>query len=203
MSGASFGELFTAKADPALWLVTAAHAGARGGLIATFVGNASLVPDEPRVLLGVAKHHFTRGLIDGSGAFALHLVDRGRADWVRRFGLRSGRKADKFAGLTPIAGVTGSPVFADAPLWAEARVEALLDTGDRSVFLGRVVRFGCGRDAEALTMSRLAGVLDAADRREMSERLERDIATDAAAIRAWRAARGQGSRPGAGDSRSE
>jgi flavin reductase (DIM6/NTAB) family NADH-FMN oxidoreductase RutF len=187
MSDASFGELLTRAVDPALWLVTAAHAGARGGLIATFVTNASLVPDEPRVALGVAKHHFTWRLVDGSGAFALHLVDQTRVEWVRRFGLRSGHEADKFAGLAADVGETGSPVFTDAALWSEAVVEAALDTGDRTFFLARVVRFGRGRDGRPLTTSRLAGSLGEADRRELSERLERDVALDAAAIRAWRA----------------
>src|SRR5947199_8069586 len=178
MSPASFGNLLGAKLDPALWLVTADHAGARGGLIATFVSDASLVPEEPRVLAGIAKHHFTWRLVDGSGAFALHLVDRSRVDRVRRFGLRSGHEADKFAGLAPAAGVTGSPVFTDADLWAEARVEAALDTGDRTVFLGRVLRFGGSPGGRLLTVSRLAGVLDEADRSELAERLNRDIEID-------------------------
>ena len=50
-----------------------AGAGAdRGGLIATFVSQASIVPDLPRVLVGLGKRHHTRGLVEASGAFGLH-----------------------------------------------------------------------------------------------------------------------------------
>ncbi len=192
MSTASFGELLAGQLDPALWLVTAANGSARGGLVATFVYPASLVPEEPRMVVGIAKHHFTWRLIDGSGAFALQLVGAAHADRASRFGLRSGHETDKFADLTPSDGVTGSPVFADSILWAEAVVEATLDTGDRSLFLGRVVRFGRGADGRPLTASQWMATLDEADRRELATRLKQDIATDAAAIRAWRAARAQG-----------
>jgi flavin reductase (DIM6/NTAB) family NADH-FMN oxidoreductase RutF len=47
-------ELF-ACCDPEVWLVTAAHADRAGGLIATFVMKASLVPDLPRVVIGIAR----------------------------------------------------------------------------------------------------------------------------------------------------
>ena len=186
MSTTTFGELFTELVDPTLWLVTAANGGERGGLIATFVVSASLVPDEPRVAIGIAKHHFTWRLIDRSRAFALHLVDLARPEWVRRFGLRSGREADKFAGLAPEVGATGAPLLADALLWSECVVEAALDTGDRSLFLGRVTRFGQGPPGRPLTMSAMSKALEDADRRELADRLARDIAADAAAIREWR-----------------
>lgn len=185
MSEADFGQLYTQLIDPALWLVTSAHHGVRGGLIATYVANGSLVPHEPRVIVGIAKHHFTWRLIDGSRAFSLHLVDHARLEWVRRFGLQSGHKEDKFAGLIPETGVTGTPVFADAVLWSECAVEAALDTGDRTVFLGRVTRYGQGGAGRPLTMSAVLSALDDSDRRLLAENLQQDIATDAAAIRAW------------------
>src|SRR6516225_7315894 len=102
-----------ARTDRELWLLTATASGRRGGLIATFVSQASIVPDLPRVIVGIAKQHHTHGLIEASGAFALHLIGEEHLDWVWRFGLRSGRDADKLAGLTATAGTTGSPILAD------------------------------------------------------------------------------------------
>jgi hypothetical protein len=49
-----------ARTDRELWLLTAAARGRRGGLIATFVSQASIVPDLPRVLVGLAKQHYWR-----------------------------------------------------------------------------------------------------------------------------------------------
>ncbi|HEV3022592.1 MAG TPA: flavin reductase family protein, partial [Pirellulales bacterium] len=104
------GELF-ARTDRELWLVTAQAGSRRGGLIATFVSHASLVPELPRVLIAVALQHHTWELIESSGAFGLHLIGEEQLDWVWRFGLQSGRDTDKLAGLTIETAATGSPLL--------------------------------------------------------------------------------------------
>src|SRR5215469_11012420 len=114
--------------DRELWLVTAQAGGRRGGLIATFVNQASIVPELPRVVVGLAKQHQTWDLVEASGAFALHLVGEQHLDWVWRFGLESGRYADKFRGLSPRAEATGSPLLDEAVGWLDCRVEDRLDT---------------------------------------------------------------------------
>ena len=100
--------------DRELWLVTAEHAERRGGLIATFVSNASIVPELPRMLVGIAKQHHTWTRIEASGAFVLHLLDESHVNWVWRFGLQTGHTLDKFAGLETMASVTGCPRLAGA-----------------------------------------------------------------------------------------
>ena len=103
-----------AQLDPPLWLVTAAHGERRGGFIATTVAQASIVSDMPRQLITVNKRHHTHGLIESSGAFAMHLIDETQLDLVWRFGLQSGRDVDKFAGLPFHTGTTGSPLLPEA-----------------------------------------------------------------------------------------
>src|SRR5262249_46412561 len=56
-----------AALDRELWLLTAAAPPRRGGLVATMVSQASLSPETPRVLVGVAKQHHTWGLVEASG----------------------------------------------------------------------------------------------------------------------------------------
>src|SRR3954468_13889347 len=92
-----------------LWLVPAQAGGRRGGLIATFVNQASIVPDLPRMLVGLARQHHTWELVEASGAFALHLLGEAHLELVWRFGLHSGHDLDKFEGLEVGAAVTGSP----------------------------------------------------------------------------------------------
>ena len=75
-----------ARTDRQLWLLTAAAGGRRGGLIATFVGQASIVPDLPRVVVGIARQHHTHELVEASSAFALHLLGEEHLDRVWRFG---------------------------------------------------------------------------------------------------------------------
>src|SRR5262245_38739255 len=147
---AIFGEL-----DRELWIVTA-RAGLRtGGLVATFVSEASIVPELPRVLVGLARQHQTWELVEASGAFALHLISVEHLDWVWRFGLRSGRNMDKFRGLEIHSGATGSPLLAGALSWLDCRVETRMETGDRTVYLAEVLDARQMAPARPLTMKQL------------------------------------------------
>ncbi len=175
-----------ATLDHEVWLVTAAAAGARSGLIATFVNPASIVPELPRFLVGLARQHYTWQLVEASGAFGLHLLGEDNLDWVWRFGLSSGRDRDKFMDLPVHTDATGSPLLDGAIGWLDCRVEARLDTGDRTVYLaeplqGRVTRLG-----PPLTLRRLLEAAPPALLSELKRQLHHDSQIDAAAIRAWR-----------------
>jgi flavin reductase (DIM6/NTAB) family NADH-FMN oxidoreductase RutF len=172
--------------DRELWLVTAQVGPRRGGLIATFVSNASLVPDLPRMLIGIAKQHHTWDLIEAAGAFAMHLFGEDHLDWVWRFGLASGRGRDKLAGLPTTSGATGSPLLEDALAWLDCRVEARMDTGDRMVFLGEVVDGARLRAGTALSFQRMLKLAPPDKRVALKEGMVLDAAVDAAAIRVWR-----------------
>jgi flavin reductase (DIM6/NTAB) family NADH-FMN oxidoreductase RutF len=175
-----------ARTDRELWLVTAAAGGRRGGLIATFVSQASIVPALPRVLVGIARQHQTWQLIEASGAFALHLFGEEHLDWVWRFGLRSGRDIDKLDGLPAVVGATGSPILSDALGWLDCRVESRMDTGDRTVYLAAVLRGEVTREGRALTAQRMIQLAPPERLRELKEQMTRDIDIDGAAIRTWR-----------------
>lgn len=163
--------------DRELWLVTAEHEGQRGGLIATFVSNASIVPELPRMLVGLAKQHYTHGLIEASRAFTLQLLDESHFEVVWRFGLQSGHKADKFVDL---------PQF-DPVAWLKCRVESSMDTGDRTVYLAEVLDGKLEKQSPPLTLKRLLQLAPPERLRELRDGMTRDAAVDAAAIRAWRA----------------
>jgi flavin reductase (DIM6/NTAB) family NADH-FMN oxidoreductase RutF len=175
------------RVDRELWLVSAAAGKRRGGLIATFVAQAALTPELPRVLIGLAAQHHTRQLIEESGAFALHLLAEENLDWVWRFGLQSGRDADKFAGLAVTEGVTGAPLLADAPAWLECRVEASWDVGGRVVYVAAIVAGGLRQDRKFLTMSRLLEMAPAEKLARLRELVRQDSAIEEEAIRRWRA----------------
>jgi len=181
-----------AALDRELWIVTAAAGSERGGLIATFVNQASIVPTLPRVLVGVARQHRTWELIQESGAFALHLIDETLLPMVWTFGLSSSRTTRKFEHLQFEQRETGSPILADALAWLDCRVEASLDTGDRTVFLAEVVAGEMRRDQPPLTMKRMLSLAPQENRAELKEQMLRDAAIDAEAIRQWREKISQG-----------
>ena len=177
--------------DPTVWILSSSHGDAAGALVATFVSNASIVPDLPRVLVGLARQHATHDLVVGSSVFCLHLIEEPQIEWVWRFGLASGRDEDQLAGVDWRRGATGAPLLEAAPAALECRVETTLNSGDRTIFLAEVVEAHGRSDVTGL---RLDDVLARADdeilgRLRASMARDRDI--DAAAIRAFRAAMGR------------
>jgi flavin reductase (DIM6/NTAB) family NADH-FMN oxidoreductase RutF len=177
--------------DRQLWVVTAQAGGRRGGLVATFVSQASIVAELPRVVIGIAREHFTWELVEASRAFGLHLLGEEHLDWVWRFGLASGRTADKLAGLATETGLTGSPLLSDALGWLDCRVEATLDTGDRTLYLAEVVRERVTRPGAPLTFKRLLRLAPPGRLDELKRAYQEDGSRDALAIRAWRRAAGR------------
>jgi flavin reductase (DIM6/NTAB) family NADH-FMN oxidoreductase RutF len=173
--------------DREIWLVTAQADGQRGGLIATFVNQATIVPDLPRMLVGLARQHHTWELVERSNAFALHLLGEQHLDWIWHFGLQSGRGRDKLDGLRILQQNTGSPVLEDAIGWLDCRVEARLETGDRTIYLAEVVQAGVTTHfAPPLTVRRLAQLAPPAQLAVMKRQWHRDSDIDAEAIRYWR-----------------
>jgi flavin reductase (DIM6/NTAB) family NADH-FMN oxidoreductase RutF len=175
------------RIDRELWLVTGAAGARRGGLIATFVAQASLTPELPRVLVGLAVQHHTRQLIEESQAFALHLLAEEQLDCVWRFGLQSGRDVDKFAGLAVTTGASGVPLLEETPAWLECRLEANWDVGGRVVYVGEIVNGGVRQYRKTLTLSRLLEIAPADKLARLRELVRQDSASEEEAIRRWRA----------------
>ena len=125
--------------DREVWIVTAADGKRAGGLVATWVSAASIDPDHPTVVVGLAPNHFTTELVASSGAFTLHLLAQRHLDLVWRFALASGRDTDKLAGLAHRLGATGSPILEDCLAWLDCRAITRYDAGDRLFFWADVV----------------------------------------------------------------
>jgi flavin reductase (DIM6/NTAB) family NADH-FMN oxidoreductase RutF len=188
METKELGRLFE-RVDREVWIVTAAHAGRRGGLVATFVAPASIVRELPRIIAGIAKTHETWKLIEASGAFAAHLVEESQAELVWHFGLQSSRDVDKFAGLEVGTVATGSPILRDALAWLDCQVETRMDTGDRTVYLGEVCAGESRSEARPLTIQTLLATASPENKRTLNEQMTADAARDAEAIARWRAQR--------------
>jgi flavin reductase (DIM6/NTAB) family NADH-FMN oxidoreductase RutF len=177
--------------DPPLWLVTARAGERRGGLVATAATRASIVHEIPRMLVAVARHHYTWGLIEASGSFVLHLLAADDFASVRRFGLASGHGVDKFADLPRSETPAGLPLIEGALSWLDCRVEARMDIGDRTVYLAEVSAGAVLRRGPLLTVAGLLRDAPDADRAELHRLYAMDQATDRDAILAWRRSRDQ------------
>ncbi|MFO1329307.1 MAG: flavin reductase family protein [Rubrivivax sp.] len=122
-------------------LVSAAHEGRRNAMAAAWA--MPLDFDPPKVAVVVDKSTFTRGLIEGSGAFALSVPCRAQADLVFTLGSTSGHQIDKGArlGLEWIEGsATPAPLVGGCVAWLECRALAEPAIQARyDLFLGEVV----------------------------------------------------------------
>ncbi len=175
--------------DPPLWLLTAQADGRRGGLIATFAVRASIVDELPRIVIGVAKHHHTRTLIDSSERFALHLLPPDKLDLVWQFGMQRGDEVDKLHGVAHDDSPAGNPRCLDALSWLDCRVEARMDIGDRALYVAEVTDGGVLRQGRALTVGDLLRDAPPERQAELDRLYAADQAIDTAAILAWRHAR--------------
>lgn len=119
--------------------VTSRWRGRDNAQICVSIGGASIVAERPRVVVQIYKTNHSHGMITGSGAFALNFPAAGQLDWIKDFGLTSGRDADKLAGRWYAYGETGSPLLTDGWGWLDCRIVNAMDGGDMTCFLAEVV----------------------------------------------------------------
>lgn len=120
-----------------VYVIGVAREGQRDGFTAAWVVQASFDP----LLLAVSvnPHHASRAILRSSGGFSVNVLKHGRLDLARRFGTRSRRDGDKFAGLSWHAAAGGAPVLDDALAYFDCRVAGTFPAGDHELVLGRVV----------------------------------------------------------------
>ena len=106
------------------------------------IGGASIVAEQPRVVVQIYKKNLSHEMISGAGAFALNFPRAGQLEWIHDFGLHSGRERDKMSSVEYSRGKTGSPLFADCWGWLDCVVVNAMDGGDMTCYLAEVVD-GC------------------------------------------------------------
>ncbi|MBA61217.1 MAG: hypothetical protein CMJ76_02520 [Planctomycetaceae bacterium] len=117
-----------------LWVVTAADSEHRGGLLATWVSQASLDPARPVILAGLAPNHYTTELVRNSGQLVVHLLNSDQSDVAWNFCRDSGRERDKLASCELETTFPDIPVLASCHSFLLGRVFACVETGERTYF---------------------------------------------------------------------
>ncbi len=172
--------------DREIWIVTAATGDRRGGLVATWVSQASIDREHPVVLVGIAPNHFTAELIDASGAFGLHLITEAQIHHAWNFAIGSGRDRDKFAGIEMSAAESFSPILRDCLAWLDCRVFAVQRTGDRNFYWADVVAGESVSSGSPLTESRLIQLATDEQKQLLRAGRDADIAIQRPQQLAWR-----------------
>ncbi len=121
-------------------------------MTAAWVGRASFNP--PLVTVAIGRERFTYGMIKRSGIFAVHVLGPDNKDLGKHFGLKTGRKTDKFAGIPYDTKVTGAPILRDCVAWMDCRVVSRCEAGDHDIFIGEVLDGGVLRDEKGIVYDR-------------------------------------------------
>ncbi len=106
------------------------------GMTASWVSQVSLKP--LLVMVSIAMPRSSHHLIKESGVFAVNVLDSTQADLGKRFGFKSGRQVDKFAGLEWTTASTGAPILPQAYAYLDLKLRDTFPAGDHTLFLGEV-----------------------------------------------------------------
>ncbi len=109
-------------------------------MTAAWVSRASFEP--PLVTVSIGKTRYSHDMIRDSGVFAVNVLGPDNVETGKHFGLKTGRKTDKFADVAYDTKATGCPILKDAIAWMDCKVVSFHDAGDHTLFIGEVVDGG-------------------------------------------------------------
>ncbi|MBR2865525.1 MAG: flavin reductase [Elusimicrobiaceae bacterium] len=126
-----------------LYIVTSSFEGKDSAMI---VNTLFQVTAEPaKVAISVNKESLTHDIIQKSRIFAaMPLEQKTDLPFIGRFGFRTGRNFDKFAGLNISRSALGSPIVKEHTLsFLDVKVEKEVDVGTHTLFIGEVQDAKC------------------------------------------------------------
>ena len=130
-----------------LYVLTAAHADGRvaAGTV-NWVTQASFEP--PLVAVGVKADSHAHALIRDTNAFALNVLGKGQQALAYTFFKPAERQGQTISGEPFRPGTTGAPILTNTAAFIECTLEATVEKGDHSLFVGRVVAVGLAKALE-------------------------------------------------------
>jgi flavin reductase (DIM6/NTAB) family NADH-FMN oxidoreductase RutF len=118
-----------------IYVMTTFHDEEINGMIASWVSQISY--DPLLVMAAVHPNRHSHQLIEKSGCFALHVIDRQQKEYLARF--KGPDPAAKFSAVQWKRGRTGCPILTECMAYLECRVKSTYTPGNHTLFLGEVV----------------------------------------------------------------
>jgi len=130
-----------------LFVLTAANkSGQAAAATVNWVTQVAFEP--PLVVVGVKVDSHAHALIKETQAFALNVLGKGQQPMAFTFFKPAEVKNGTLSGEPYRAGSTGSPILTNLPAFVECTLEATVEKGDHSVFVGKVVDAGVAKAPE-------------------------------------------------------
>jgi flavin reductase (DIM6/NTAB) family NADH-FMN oxidoreductase RutF len=129
-----------------LYVLTAAQDDRVAAATVNWVTQASF--DPPLVAVGVKTDSHAHPLIKATKAFALNVLGKGQQAMAFTFFKPADKQGQTISGEPYRTGTTGAPILTNTPAYVECTLEATVEMGDHSVFVGRVVDAGLTKTPE-------------------------------------------------------
>ena len=120
-----------------VYVVTSRLKDVVNGMTASWVAQVSLKP--LLVMVSIAPSRYSHRLVQESGVFAVNVLADTQVELGKRFGYKSGRQVDKFAGLEWTTVATGAPILPQAYAYLDLKLRDTMTAGDHTLFVGEVV----------------------------------------------------------------
>lgn len=142
--------------------------------IAISILGVSIVPERPRLLVGLWKSNLTHDFVRDSGTLSLGLLAEDGVALIPQLGLYSGRERDKVSPLDMARTVHGDPYPACAVGVSACRVLDAMDMGDSTAFLVAVESEQRLRADDPLTWQRAQELLSESVMASYERKFEED-----------------------------
>jgi flavin reductase (DIM6/NTAB) family NADH-FMN oxidoreductase RutF len=129
-----------------LYVLTAAQGDRVAAATVNWVTQASFEP--PLVAIGVKTDSHAHPLIKETKTFVLNVLGKGQQAMAFTFFKPADKQGQTISGEPYRTGTTGAPILTNAPAYVECTLEATVEMGDHSIFVGRVVDAGLAKTPE-------------------------------------------------------
>ncbi|HUI27294.1 MAG TPA: flavin reductase family protein [Candidatus Kryptonia bacterium] len=119
-----------------IYVLTVNDGQQRHGMSSSWVTQVS--GDPPLLMAAVDQRHFTHGIVERTGRFALNVIGRDHRELEDHFYSASARRPDNLESIAHRGGASGLPLIAAALASLECRVVATHPAGDHSLFVASV-----------------------------------------------------------------
>ena len=153
-------DYFSAPSWEPLCAVGGHDSGAVNAQICVSISGASIVPEQPRLVVMLWKSNYTHDLVMKSGSMAITMLSRGQLHLLDPLGLRTGRDTPKLEGIDVRLTASGDPYFPGGVGYTDCRVLERLDLGDCTAFFVGVRNEERLSSEEPITWQQASELLD-------------------------------------------
>jgi flavin reductase (DIM6/NTAB) family NADH-FMN oxidoreductase RutF len=123
------------KMSYGIYVLTTHYKEEINGMIASWVSQISF--DPLLIMVSVHPNRYSHHLIEQSGCFALHILDKEQTPFMSRF--KGPEPGNKFLSLQWEKGKTGCPILKNCIAYLDCRLKTSYAPGNHTLFIGEVV----------------------------------------------------------------